>query len=450
MKNSKIIYLLIAVTMLTTSCFPDKIYIEEEKHNCDGENRPITKQINGSSINFACSNVGNNCIIRDKIIVFYKNPNLTEEDKEILRAKNGVKAFEKCSCGDDRLERWIFEIEEGQIIDLKNLVTDISGDDDGDLAGDHEFTIEIYPEKTDKITSSFFTTNTPFNEKFIGDNNNGINIAIIDAGIDYGYIDFNNDNINLYNSSSINCDSPYNITSGWNFSDDNWDPREGYPKELHGIYVTKLITDQANKYKIPVNILPVKAFNRKGRATYWDVICAMNYVNQFNDIHLINTSFGFYNMNNGNIKKTEIFKYIIDELKDKSLIVAAAGNEGINTDDPAFYHYPSSYKSENIISVGGYDGTPKLSGTKVSNITLNYDSNYGEENVDIVAPFTYDFNGDVIFGTSYATPFTSGKLMQKIDRNNYTPITFKTTFLKNSLTSDSLIGLINNQKIVVP
>jgi subtilisin family serine protease len=83
------------------------------------------------------------------------------------------------------------------------------------------------------------------------------------------------------------------------------------------------------------------------------------------------------------------------------LVVAAAGNEGLNSD--FFHFYPADYEFDNILSVGAVDrdGEP---------LAL---SNYGVRTVDLAAPGKNIYstlpNGQYGFmtGTSQATAFVT-------------------------------------------
>ena len=89
---------------------------------------------------------------------------------------------------------------------------------------------------------------------------------------------------------------------------------------------------------------------------------------------------------------------IIAAQESNHIYVAAAGNDGVNTDQ--YPHYPSGYEADNIISVAATD----------SNDLRAYFSNYGDVTVDIAAPgvsspTTTIGNGYTYFsGTSDAAP----------------------------------------------
>jgi subtilisin family serine protease len=88
------------------------------------------------------------------------------------------------------------------------------------------------------------------------------------------------------------------------------------------------------------------------------------------------------------------------------IFVAAAGNDGINTD--IFPHYPSAYLHDNIVSVAASNMFDELADF----------SNFGALSVDIAAPGDdilstyYASNGSYLYasGTSMAAPFVSGAL----------------------------------------
>ena len=73
---------------------------------------------------------------------------------------------------------------------------------------------------------------------------------------------------------------------------------------------------------------------------------------------------------------------IAEARKQGALIVAAAGNDGVNTDKTPFY--PAAYPDSNVLSVAATDDRDKLASF----------SNYGAKTVDLAAP------GDAV-GSTY-------------------------------------------------
>ena len=84
--------------------------------------------------------------------------------------------------------------------------------------------------------------------------------------------------------------------------------------------------------------------------------------------------------------------------------MAAAGNDGLNTDLSGNAHYPSNYSMDNIVSVGSTTLTDGLSSF----------SNYGTTSVDLGAPgsqiiSTYPTSSYAWSnGTSMASPHVAG------------------------------------------
>ena len=76
----------------------------------------------------------------------------------------------------------------------------------------------------------------------------------------------------------------------------------------------------------------------------------------------------------------------------RSLLIAAAGNEGENLDE-GFPSYPVNYRLDNVISVAALDDTGKM--LKISN--------YGENTVNVAVNGILKYKDEVIEGTSIAT-----------------------------------------------
>ena len=125
-------------------------------------------------------------------------------------------------------------------------------------------------------------------------------------------------------------------------------------------------------------------------------VCVQHEKKHGHDIRLTSNSWGgggFFKALKKAINKTK---------KQKMLFVAAAGNSSRNNDK--IPHYPSSYKSSNIIAVASADCSD----------TLSWFSNWGRKSVDVAAPGSsilstiphnrYGYKS----GTSMATPHVSG------------------------------------------
>lgn len=139
-----------------------------------------------------------------------------------------------------------------------------------------------------------------------------------------------------------------------------------------------------------------------------DIALAIRYAVD-NGAKVINTSFGKYYAQN----PEWVYDAIQYAAKKDVLIVNAAGNEGLDLDDPTNRVYPNdqldniSEMSDTFMTIGAL--APKYGGEMVANF-----SNYGKSNVDVFAPGvriysttpenTYEF----LQGTSMASPNTAG------------------------------------------
>ncbi|MBX3022703.1 MAG: S8 family serine peptidase [Bdellovibrionales bacterium] len=126
------------------------------------------------------------------------------------------------------------------------------------------------------------------------------------------------------------------------------------------------------------------------------------------------------------------------------LVVAAAGNEGVNSD--FFPFYPADYDLPNIISVGAVDRGGELLAV----------SNYGLGSVDLVAPGKNIFSTlpqgryGYMTGTSQATAFVSGvaALMMAHDARYRDPATLRAQLLSSGRSLTSLRGKIGSGQLL--
>jgi len=149
-----------------------------------------------------------------------------------------------------------------------------------------------------------------------------------------------------------------------------------------------------------VKIMPLKFLGRGGTGSTEKAIEAINYAIDRKkagvNIRVISASWG-------STTNSRALKDTIKAAGDAGILfVAAAGNDGSNTD--SWPHYPSSYKLPNLISVAAVD----------RNDALTSFSNFGVKTVDLAAPgkdILSTWLGNEyreVSGTSMATPFVSG------------------------------------------
>lgn len=184
-----------------------------------------------------------------------------------------------------------------------------------------------------------------------------VKIGIIDSGI--------------ANHPDLTNNTKSNLKSGWDFfngmattSDDHFG---------HGTRMAGIIGAIGNNSQgisgicWDVSLVPLQVIDDS--TNYYDfdaTAIAIDYAAD-NGISIINCSFGGY-------PSTLPYAHAIDNYT--GLIICAAGNESLNTDLTANRHYPSTYESDNIISVAATDQDDNLC-TK---------SNYGATTVDLAAP----------------------------------------------------------------
>ena len=154
---------------------------------------------------------------------------------------------------------------------------------------------------------------------------------------------------------------------GWDFIDNDNDPMD---YAGHGSHVAGTIAAVGNNSQgitgvmWNASIMPLRFLDGAGSGNTADAISAILYASA-NGAAVINNSWG-----GGGFSQA-----LEDAINASSaVVVCAAGNDGLDTDTTP--HYPSSYSSDNIISVAATD----------HNDTLASFSNYGASSVDLAAP----------------------------------------------------------------
>jgi subtilisin family serine protease len=185
---------------------------------------------------------------------------------------------------------------------------------------------------------------------------------------------------------------------GWDFVNNDNAPWDDYG---HGTHVAGTIGAMSDNglgvagVNWNVQIMPVKFLSASGSGSTEGAVQSVNYSTMMG-VNLTNNSWG------GGGFSTALYDAIEAAGDANMLFIAAAGNDGLDTD--VWAHYPSSYDSDNIISVAATD----------HNDGRAYFSNYGATTVDLAAPgvsilstvpgsqyASYD-------GTSMATPHVAG------------------------------------------
>lgn len=228
-------------------------------------------------------------------------------------------------------------------------------------------------------------------------------VAVVDTGVDYNHPDLV-DNI-VKNTAEI----PYNNIdddgngyiddySGYDFYDRDGDPVDVFG---HGTHCAGIIGARGdNAFGVVgvswnVGILPVRVMGPTGGGSDADVASGVIYATQ-RGASIINLSLGGEN-------PSTVLDNAIDYARTADvLVVAAAGNEGVNND--TYGSYPANSNYDNIISVAATDSSDELADF----------SNYGATTVDVAAPgrsilSTYVASSFLsMSGTSMATPYVAG------------------------------------------
>jgi subtilisin family serine protease len=203
-------------------------------------------------------------------------------------------------------------------------------------------------------------------------------VGVIDTGVDINHPDLKNKiwtNPSEVPDDGIDNDKNGYVDDvhGWDFYHDDNSVFDPLDLDEHGTHVSGTIaaslegTLEKNKGVLGVapnvKILPIKFLGPDG-GTSADAIAAIEYAKSLG-IKITNNSWG-------GGEYDPLLEEAITNCN--CLFVAAAGNEGMNTDESPIY--PAGFESSNIISVAAINNQG----------TLAYFSNYGYHSVDVAAP----------------------------------------------------------------
>jgi subtilisin family serine protease len=229
-------------------------------------------------------------------------------------------------------------------------------------------------------------------------------VAVIDTGVQVDHQDLvANLRINTAEIDSNGLDDDNNgIIDDYIGADFSKGYGNAVDENGHGTHVAGIIGASTNNgigisgIAKNIKILPIKFIGSSGVGSASAAISAIDYA-VANGAKIINASWGAIGANSDSLKAA------IERAKDAGvLFVAAAGNDGVDTDGKNFY--PAGYELSNIISVGASDSEDNLAEF----------SNFGANTVDLLAPgveiaSTYTSSGYVyLSGTSMAAPQVAG------------------------------------------
>jgi len=245
---------------------------------------------------------------------------------------------------------------------------------------------------------------------------NRVVVAVIDSGLDYNHEDIignvwsnpgeiPNNGIDDDNNGFIDDDK------GWDFANNDNDP---FDDNRHGTHVSGTIAAVGNNaigvtgVNWSAQIMPLKFLDATGAGTTANAILAIEYATMMG-APVSNNSWG------GGAFSQALFDAISAAGTAGQVFVAAAGNDGVNTDvTPS---YPASYNLDNIISVAATDDNDQLA-------TF---SNFGAITVDLGAP------GVNILSTT--PPVAAGGGGEREDGPPLPPATGESTYTSLSGTS---------------
>ena len=223
----------------------------------------------------------------------------------------------------------------------------------------------------------------------------GVDVAIIDTGIDYTHPDLN-----------------ANYKGGYDYVNGDSDPKDD---DGHGTHVAGIVAAEDNEVGVigvapKANLWALKVLDSTGSGSYSNLIAALDWCVE-KGIKVASMSLG------GTFRSRSLQKACDNAYKKGVLLVAAAGNNGEST---GRIEYPAKYDS--VIAVSALD--KNADDPDSSNTTASF-SSYGSQ-IELAGPgvkvystmptygvylntnYGYSQKYDYLSGTSMATPHVSG------------------------------------------
>lgn len=275
-------------------------------------------------------------------------------------------------------------------------------------------------------------------------------IAVIDTGCDVHHPDLRqniwinpgesglDENGQAKNTNGLDDDDNGFVDDihGWNFVNQSPDVMDEHG---HGTHIAGIIGAQGVGVAPNVSLMILKYFeeNTSGADNLTNTVRAIHYAVRMG-AKIINYSGG------GILKSSEEEAAIRWASSQGVLFVAAAGNEGLNSD--FFHFYPADYDLDNVISVAALDRKG----------ALIHVSNFGSATVDVAAPGKNIYSTlpggtfGYMTGTSQATAYVSGLAALMLSRS-VSPLPVKESTRRLTAAGrplKTLRGLVKSESII--
>lgn len=273
-------------------------------------------------------------------------------------------------------------------------------------------------------------------------------VAVIDTGIDYTHPDLAGNmwtNADEIPGNGIDDDNNGYIDDihGYDFVNNDGDPMDDH---FHGTHVMGTIAAQGNNgtgiagVAWDAQVMALKFLDENGSGYSSDAINAVLYAVD-NGAIISNNSWGSFSSTFVLEVYDAPLKAAIEAAGEAGhLFIAAAGNDGSNTDGSRSA-YPAGITLNNILTVAATDRNDEIAGF----------SNYGEVEVDIAAPGVEIYSTmpgnqyDFLNGTSMATPHVAGAAALLYALNDtLTPEEAKAILMNTSDALPNLAGLVGS------